>query len=79
MNVSLTQSESAVIRKALMSYLKELRGEIVDTDNPQYKRELREERAELEAAVEKLDRASQMAPDGTAVRLVEMWWSTAEL
>lgn len=83
MNVSLTPSESAVIRKALISYLKELRGEIVDTDNPQYKRELREERAELESAVEKLELAShagsQVNADGSpSVRIVEMWWSSAD-
>ena len=86
MDVSLTTVESAAIRKALRSYLSDLRAEIVDTDNAQYKQELREERSALEAAIEKLDRAtvsgdSTDATDATEarmVRVVEMWWSPEE-
>ena len=52
--IRLTDEESAAIQKALLSYLRELRGEIADTDNPAYKRELREERATLESAIAKL-------------------------
>lgn len=83
MEVSLTPEESAVVRKALRSYLSDLRAEIVDTDNPNYKRDLREERTSLEAAVAKLDDASrgQDAVTVTAsrsVRIVDMWWSPEE-
>ena len=52
--ITLTDDESAAIHKALLSYLRDLRGEIADTDNPAYKRELREERATLESAIAKL-------------------------
>ena len=52
--ITLTDDESASIQKALVSYLRDLRGEIADTDNPAYKRELREERATLESAIAKL-------------------------
>ena len=52
--ITLTDDESAAIEKALLSYLRDLRGEIADTDNPAYKRELREERATLESAIAKL-------------------------
>ncbi len=83
MEVSLTPEESAVVRKALRSYLSDLRAEIVDTDNPAFKRDLREERTALEAAVSKLDDASrgQDAVTVTAsrtVRIVDMWWSPEE-
>lgn len=83
MEVSLTPEESAVVRKALRSYLSDLRAEIVDTDNPSYKRGLREERASLEAAVAKLDDASRGQDPVTVtaartVRIVDMWWSPEE-
>jgi hypothetical protein len=52
--ITLTDDESAAIQKALLSYLRDLRGEIADTDNPSYKRELREERTTLESAIAKL-------------------------
>lgn len=83
MEVSLTPEESAAVRTALRSYLSDLRAEIVDTDNPAFKRDLREERAALEAAVSKLDDASrgQDAVTVTAsrtVRIVDMWWSPEE-
>ena len=62
------------MRKALRSYLSDLRAEIVDTDNPEYKRELREERETLEAALGKLDSGESGGAQGT-VRVVELWWS----
>jgi hypothetical protein len=77
MDVSLTTDESAAVRKALRSYLSDLRAEIVDTDNPQYKRELREERAALESAVAKLDEIAAHAaaePHG-AQTVVTLWWT----
>jgi hypothetical protein len=77
MDVSLTVEESAVVRKALRSYLADLRAEIVDTDNPEYKRVLREERAALEAAVAKLDEARSALPldAAGAVTVVNLWWT----
>lgn len=83
MEVSLTPEESAVVRKALRSYLSDLRAEIVDTDNPAYKRDLRDERTSLEAAVAKLDDASRGQDPVTVtatrtVRIVDMWWSPEE-
>lgn len=83
MDVSLTTEESAVVRKALRTYLSDLRAEIVDTDNPAYKRDLREERSALETAVGKLDEASR-GPDpvtvtaSRSIRVVDMWWSPEE-
>jgi hypothetical protein len=52
--------------------------EITDTDNPAYRRELREERASLEAVVDKLNEAAKNAPapDGSGevtVRWVSIW------
>lgn len=84
-DVQLTTDESAAIRKALRSYLSDLRMEIRDTDNPGYKRELREERESLESAVRKLDEVATRAPAGAgadtaadtpAVAVVELWWTT---
>jgi hypothetical protein len=83
-DVQLTTDESAAVRKALRSYLRELRQEISDTDNAIYKRELREERASLESAVQKLDELSASGgPDDSAsatsaqpvARVVQLWWT----
>jgi hypothetical protein len=73
MDVSLTAAESAAVRKALQSYLGDLRMEIVDTDNPGYKRELKEERGLLESTLERLDAAVDAASE-SRVTIVEMWW-----
>lgn len=73
MDVSLTTAESAAVRKALHSYLRDLRMEIVDTDNPAYKRELKEERGLLESTLERLDAAVDGAGE-SRVTIVEMWW-----
>jgi hypothetical protein len=53
--------------------------EIADTDNPQYRRDLREERAALENALTKLDGtvASEQGSAGQVTRVVEIWWSTS--
>jgi hypothetical protein len=84
MNVALTAPESAAIRKALRTYLSDLRVEIVDTDNAQYKRELRDERELLESAIGKLDGgldggSAATGGDGEfteeTVRVVQMWWA----
>lgn len=85
--ITLTEDESAAIQKALLSYLRELRGEIADTDNPSYKRELREERASLEAAIAKLGGPSSGGTASPAVdppgatgivvlRVVGLHWTT---
>jgi hypothetical protein len=78
MDVSLTAEESAAVRNALRSYLSDLRAEIVDTDNPEFKRGLREERAALEGAMAKLDAAGSAAAaaeDSTfTTTVVEIWW-----
>jgi hypothetical protein len=73
MDVSLSAAESAAVRKALESYLRDLRMEIVDTDNPAYKRELKEERGLLESTLERLDATFAAASD-SRVTIVEMWW-----
>lgn len=67
MDVELSQDESEAVQKALRSYLSDLRMEITDTDNPEYKRELREERGNLEAAITKLSgmREGQSASGGS--------------
>jgi hypothetical protein len=86
--IVLTDDESAAIQKALLSYLRDLRGEIADTDNPAYKRELREERATLESAIAKLGGPSSggIAPAGAGndrevadivvLRVVGLRWTT---
>lgn len=84
MNVTLSIEESGAVQKAMRSYLSDLRGEIVGTDNPQYKSELREERALLESALSKLDEVAAAATSSTggeatagAVAIVEMWWESS--
>jgi len=54
MQLTLTDHEAQLLRQVLESYLKELRGEIVDTDNPAFRRELRDERDALAAVAERL-------------------------
>jgi hypothetical protein len=61
MDVELSEEESEAVQTALRSYLSDLRMEITDTDNPEYKRALRDERTMLEKAIEKLSGASVMA------------------
>jgi hypothetical protein len=78
MDIELTPQESAAVQAALRRYVSDLRMEIVDTDNPDYKRTLREEREALESALTKLDARSHarsptddLAP---AVRIIRIWW-----
>ena len=78
MEIELTAEESAAVQAALRRYVSDLRMEIVDTDNPEYKRSLRGEREALESALTKLDASSTTQPDerrGGTVRVVRMWWS----
>jgi hypothetical protein len=76
MDVMLSSEESAAVSKALRSYLSDLRMEISNTDNAEYKRMLREEREALEAAVRRLDEAAHAGGNGSGtVTVVEIWWS----
>jgi hypothetical protein len=80
MDVSLSEEESIMVQRALRSYLSDLRMEIVDTDNPQYRRDLRDERAALESALAKLDGTAAEAVglgSGQVTKLVQIWWSTS--
>ena len=54
MNVEFSPSEAAYLRDALTSYLSDLRYEIADTDRSTFREQLREKRAALESALEKL-------------------------
>jgi hypothetical protein len=80
MNVELTAEESAAVRQALTSYCSDLRMEIADTDNPGFRRGLREERALLESVVAKLDAgvagSEERDPAGRVVVRVVSIWST---
>ena len=79
MNVDLDHEESACMLAALRSYCSELRMEIVDTDNAEYKRGLRHERQVLEQTLRKLDEAAVQAGESrddeglTALRFVAVW------
>ena len=79
MNVDLDHEESACMLAALRSYCAELRMEIVDTDNAEYKRGLRHEREVLEQTLRKLEEAAVQAgesgADGglAALRFVAVW------
>ncbi len=79
MDVTLTGEESSAVAKALRTYLSDLRGEIADTDNPAFKRELRAEREALESAMAKLDavptdETGTATAGGGSVRVVHLWW-----
>ncbi len=71
MLLNLSQHEAHLLRQVLDSYLKELRGEIVDTDNPGFRRGLREEREELESIAARLDVDPSLSPS-TLTRMVRV-------
>ena len=78
MDVALSEQESTALQQALRSYLSDLRMEIVDTDNAEFKRGLRSERELLEGVVARLDTASKDSAERDAegrvvVRLVCVW------
>lgn len=78
MEVTLTIEESEALQNALRTYLSDLRGEIADTDNPEYKRQLRHEREVLERAMASLDQASSSSGERDAegrvvIRVVTAW------
>jgi hypothetical protein len=60
-DVELSVEESTAVQNALRTYHSDLRMEIVDTDNPAYRRGLREERELLDSVLGKLDEAAARA------------------
>ena len=78
MDIELTVEESTALQNALRSYNSDLRMEIVGTDNPEFRRDLRAERTTLESVVSKLDAAaassSERDTEGRViVRMVGIW------
>ncbi|MGB8857736.1 MAG: hypothetical protein WCC60_00695 [Ilumatobacteraceae bacterium] len=71
MQLNLSDQEAHLLRQVLDSYLKELRGEIVDTDNPAYRRDLREERDTLVSITERLAANPTLSPS-TITRMVRV-------
>jgi hypothetical protein len=71
----LNDEEAHLLREVLRSYLKDLRGEIGDTDNVGYKRNLKHERDLLDAIAGRLDET----PDGdeptitSVLRVTAVW------
>ena len=73
MDLQLDAEESASMLAALRSYCGDLRMEIVDTDNPAYKRDLKHEHELLLRVLDKLDHAP--VPADVAVRFIAVWSS----
>jgi hypothetical protein len=78
MHVELTPEETSALRQAVESYCSELRMEIVDTDNPGFRRGLRHERALLESILSKLDEGVTSSDERDAegrvvVRMLSVW------
>ncbi len=87
MEVVLEPEETKTLIDALRTYSSDLRMEIVDTDNPAYKRPLKHEREVIDIIVGKLkmatsvDREAQVEPtpdstqrtDRVSLRLVAIW------
>jgi hypothetical protein len=78
--ITFTEDESAALQRALHTYLSDLRSEILDTDDRQFRAGLREEREVLEAAVAKLEatRGQSELRDESGreiVRVVTLWWT----
>jgi hypothetical protein len=78
MEIELTTEESAALQQALRVYNSDLRMEIVGTDNPGFRQDLRAERTTLESVIAKLDAAtaaSDLRDDQgrVIVRMVGIW------
>lgn len=80
MDIVVTEEESAALQSALRTYCSDLRMEIVDTDNPGYRRDLRHERDVLQGLIDKLDRTTSERSNGAGaeaepalVRIVAYW------
>lgn len=78
MEIELTPEESAALQQALRVYSSDLRMEIVGTDNPGFRQNLRDERTTLESVIAKLDAAaaaSERRDDQgrVVVRMIGIW------
>lgn len=75
MAAELSSEESAALGKALTSYLSDLRMEIADTDNAEFRRGLQAERTALESVLTKLDSAARAAgePAGEVIEITLIW------
>jgi hypothetical protein len=76
--VAFSAEESAALRDALSSYCSDLRMEIADTDNPQYRRGLRHERELLESVLAKLEGGAARSEERdhagrVVVRVISVW------
>lgn len=54
MDVNLSETDAELLRRILTNYLADLRMEIADTDNHEYKATLRDEQRQLTAILESL-------------------------
>jgi hypothetical protein len=76
----LSDRDEQLLREVLASYLKELRGEILDTDNHDYKRVLKLERERLDSIVARLEHAPKAEePTFTRVLTVSEVWEMSGL
>jgi hypothetical protein len=57
----LSPEESDALRSSLRTYISDLRMEIADTDNPEFRRVLRGERSVLESVLSRLEDAGRIA------------------
>ena len=79
MEVTLNAEETQTLMEILRNYRSDLRMEIVDTDNPEYKRPLKHKRDVIDAIVEKLHATAGEAPEGAtpqaevSLRIVAVW------
>ena len=55
MDIHLSDEECVALRKVLTSYLSDLRMEVVETDNPGYRRDLRHEEEVIRAVLGRID------------------------
>jgi hypothetical protein len=79
-DVTLNEEESAVLQRALQTYLSELRSEISDTDDRKFKDGLKHEREVLERVAETLaatkGRSELRDSEGReVVRIITYWWA----
>jgi hypothetical protein len=70
-HLEVNDEEAHLLREVLRSYLTDLRGEIVDTDNPEFKRRLKHERGLLDEIAARLDE-SPAGEEPTITRVVRV-------
>ena len=81
MDIVLSAEETETLMDILGTYRSDLRMEIIDTDNPGYKRPLKHRRDVIDSIVEKLHSATQSpteeaphdAPSRASLRIVAVW------